>query len=113
MLWIIVFMLFLLLWLIPHLICFRTSLAFFMTVTLAAGSPELMPLGPPATFSSKVAETAEFQHCEIKFCCISTPLVQDKALVSLFGVSVSPCHGSLSQCFVHHQYLSIFMSINS
>lgn len=43
-------------------------LPFFLAVTLAAYSPELMHLGPPATSSSKVAETTEFQHCEFKLC---------------------------------------------
>jgi len=84
-----------------------------MTVTLAGDSPELTHLAPLATSSSKVAETAEFQYCKIKFCCISTPLVHGEALVSLFGVSVSLCHSSLSQRFVRHQYLSIFMSFYS
>lgn len=48
----------------------RTPFAFSIAVTLATDSCELMHLGSPATSSSKVAETAKFQHCKIKFCFI-------------------------------------------
>lgn len=87
----------------------RTPFAFFITVALATDSPELMRLGPPATSSSKGAETAKFQHCKIKFFLFLASLVQDKASISLLCVSVFLCHGRLSQCFVCHWYHSVFM----
>lgn len=111
MLWIRVFMLFFFAAVAntsPNM--FQDFICLFNDCHTGSDSPELMHLGPPATSSSKVAETAEFQHCKIKFHCISTPLVQDEALVSLFGVSASPCHGSLSQHFVRHRHPSIFMA---
>lgn len=114
MLWIMVFMLlflfffFFLLWQIPHLIRFRNSFAFFITVTLAIDSPELMHLGPPATSSSQVAETAKFQHGEIKFCCIScSPGPGQSFNFPVWSFSLSLpwqpfsvlCPSSLSFCF--------------